>query len=243
MPIFLKAAINGARSKSEHAGLPVTVEAIAHDAQEVIAAGAHAIHFHVRDSAGRESLSPDDVERCIVACRTSVPTAPLGVSTGAWIVPSLPARLALIRAWRTQPDFASVNFAEEGAEEVAHLLQTRGVSIELGLSSPTDAARALATGWDKRCIRILLEPGETDVALALATVKAIEQTLGEAHTAAPCLLHGSEVTVWPLLMEAVRRGYQCRVGFEDTLRLPTGELAVSNAQLVSIARALMGSDS
>ena len=147
------------------------------------------------------------------------------------------------RAWRTQPDFASVNFEEEGAEEVAQLLHSRGVGIELGLSSPTDAVRALTKGWDKRCVRILLETSETDVALALANIKTVERILDEAHTSAPRLLHGSEMTTWPLLIEAVRRGYQCRVGFEDTLRLPTGELAARNAQLVSVARALMESES
>jgi uncharacterized protein (DUF849 family) len=186
-----------------------------------------------------ESLRPDDVERCILACRATVSTLPLGVSTGAWIVPNLSAHLTFLQAWRTQPDFASVNFDEEGAEDVAQLLHARGVGIELGLSSPIDAERALAGGWDKRCIRILLEPGETEVALALANVEAIERILDEAHISAPRLLHGSGETAWPLLTEAVRRGYQCRIGFEDTLYLPTGELAAHNAQIVRAARTLM----
>ena len=73
MPMFLKAAINGARSKTEHSALPVTAENIAHDANEAIAAGADAIHLHVRNDDGLESLDPNDVARCIMACRATVP--------------------------------------------------------------------------------------------------------------------------------------------------------------------------
>ena len=242
MPTFLKAAVNGARSKTEHPSLPVTAESIARDAKEAFTAGADAIHLHVRNHDGVESLAPDDVVRCVMACRATVPLAPLGLSTGAWIVPDLQARLALIRAWQSLPDFVSVNFHEEGAEEVAQSLYRRGVGIELGLSTPSAAERALAAGWDKRCIRILLEPNEIDAALALAKVQAIERILDEARASAPRLLHGSEATTWPLLIEAARHGYQCRIGFEDTLQLPTGEPAMRNAELVSAARALMTLD-
>jgi uncharacterized protein (DUF849 family) len=42
--------------------------------------------------------------------------------------------------------------------------------------------------------------------------------------------------VWPLIDEAAARGYDIRVGFEDTLALPDGSLAVSNAVLVAEAR-------
>ncbi len=161
---------------------------------------------------------------------------------GHGLFPTCRRALALIRAWQTLPDFVSVNFHEEGAEEVAQSLYRRGVGIELGLSTPYAAERARAAGWDQRCIRILLEPSEIDAALALANVQKIERILDAARTTAPRLLHGSEATTWPLLIEAARHGYQCRIGFEDTLQLPTGEPARRNAELVSAARALMTLD-
>lgn len=238
--LFIKVAVNGARSPAEHPTLPVSPEAIAQEAQGAVAAGAAAVHFHVRDTQGRESLAPAEVERCRRAVRATVPGTPLGVSTGAWIVPNLSQRLRLIEGWPTLPDFASVNFHEAGAEEVAELLYRRGVGVELGLSNPAAAGRALAAGWGERCVRILLEPEEAGVTAALATVAAIERLLDEVGTAAPRLLHGSEATAWPLLAEAARRGYQCRIGLEDTLSLPTGELAADNAQLVRAAVEVIG---
>ena len=40
---------------------------------------------------------------------------------------------------------------------------------------------------------------------------------------------------WPLLEIALRRGYDVRIGLEDTLYLPDGHLAADNAQLVAAA--------
>jgi uncharacterized protein (DUF849 family) len=136
-------------------------------------------------------------------------------------------------------DFASVNFHEDGAEDIARLLFDRGVGIELGLSTAWTAARAIVEGWGKRCLRILLEPEEEEMSSALATVQAIERVLDRAVISAPRLLHGSNAAAWDLLVESAKRGYQCRIGLEDTLQLPTGEPAASNAQMVSAALKLM----
>jgi uncharacterized protein (DUF849 family) len=46
-----------------------------------------------------------------------------------------------------------------------------------------------------------------------------------------------DATAWPLLREAVRRGYDARIGLEDTLRLPGGELAGDNLDLIRAAKA------
>jgi uncharacterized protein (DUF849 family) len=53
------------------------------------------------------------------------------------------------------------------------------------------------------------------------------------------LLHGTGVTAWPLLVEAARRGCQVRIGLEDTLLMPGGELAPDNAALVAAARRVL----
>ena len=39
-----------------------------------------------------------------------------------------------------------------------------------------------------------------------------------------------------MLAEAKKRGYDSRIGFEDTLFLPDGSIAKSNAELVQSAR-------
>lgn len=243
MAIFLKAAINGARTSTQQGSLPVSAAAIADVAQKVVAAGAQAIHFHIRDIRGMESLAPDDAGRCIMACRRAAPATPLGVSTGAWIMPDVDRRLSFISQWQVMPNFVSVNFHEQGAEEVANLLYSRGVGIELGLSTPSAVERALTDGWGKRCLRILLEPEEAGVVPARANVQAMERILDRASVSAPRLLHGFDTTAWPLLIEAVRRSYQCRIGFEDTLSLPTGERATSNVEMISVAIAVIAQES
>jgi len=70
----------------------------------------------------------DGLEAIRTACRST----PVGVSTGAWIVPDADQRLALIGAWEVLPDFAGVNFHEPGALEVARLLLGKGIAVEAG---------------------------------------------------------------------------------------------------------------
>jgi uncharacterized protein (DUF849 family) len=54
---------------------------------------------------------------------------------------------------------------------------------------------------------------------------------------APRLLHGVNATAWPLVDAASARGYATRIGFEDTLKLPGGETAPGNGELVRAALA------
>jgi uncharacterized protein (DUF849 family) len=137
------------------------------------------------------------------------------------------------------PDFASVNFDEDGAVPLAELLLARGVGVEAGLCDARAAELFAASRLAGRCLRVLLEPGEPDAAAALATVVAMEAVLDGAGITLPRLLHGAGPSVWRLIDEAAARGYDTRVGFEDTLALPDGSLASNNAVLVAEARRRM----
>jgi uncharacterized protein (DUF849 family) len=237
--IFLEAAINGARAPAEHAGLPVTPAEQARAAADCWHQGADAVHAHVRDDEGRETLAAGAVGALMRAVRAAAPALPVGISTGAWIVPDPEERAAHVRAWRARPDFASVNFDEAGAADVANALLALRVGVEAGLASPAAAEAFVASGLAPRCLRVLLEPQEKTVPEALATSASIEQVLSRAGISLPLLLHGIGVTVWPLLAEAARRGCQARIGLEDTLLLPGGELATDNAELVAAARRVL----
>ena len=120
------------RSKSEHPSVPVTPDEQAAAAVECLAAGASAIHLHVRSTSGDGSLSAVDVARTLQAVRIAAPGVQVGISTGEWLVPDPSLRLKTIAGWTELPDFASVNFNEEGAVEIAQLLISRGVGIEAG---------------------------------------------------------------------------------------------------------------
>ncbi len=235
--MLIQAALNGARTREEHPALPITPEEMAVAARECVTAGARAIHVHARGPDGRESLAAADVARAVTAIRAAVAAGvPIGVSTGAWIVPDADARLRAVAAWTTLPDFASVNFDEDGAEALADHLLSRGVGVEAGLSSVAAAERLAASGLAPRCLRALLEPDEDDVDAALGTVASLERALDAARIALPRLLHGRDATAWRLVSAAAARCYDTRAGFEDTLTLPGGLLAPRNADLVAEAR-------
>jgi uncharacterized protein (DUF849 family) len=59
--MLIKAAINGGRTRADCPALPVTPAQQAPAAAEVVAAGAGAIHVHVRGTDERESLAAEDV--------------------------------------------------------------------------------------------------------------------------------------------------------------------------------------
>jgi uncharacterized protein (DUF849 family) len=234
--VLLEVAINGARTVTEHPAVPLTPEQQAREARGAVEQGAGAIHVHVRDAAGQESLAPDDVARALEAIRAACPGTPVGVSTGAWIVPDAGRRQALIRAWEVLPDFASVNLHEAGATDVVRLLADRGVGVEGGVWNAGAARILLESGLAGRCLRILLEPAE-EPGDARVTLEAIERTLGRAGPSR--LLHGLDASAWELVALAARRGYDSRVGFEDVLTLPDGSRAESNADLVAAARRIV----
>jgi uncharacterized protein (DUF849 family) len=228
----MKAALNGNRAPGAHPDLPVSPAELAEAAADTVVAGAGALHLHPRNPAGAESLEPDDVARAVAAVRAVVPKTPVGVTTGAWIVPAVDERQALVAAWNVLPDFASVNFQEEGAEELAKLLLDRRVDVEAGLCDAAAAARFTTSAVAARCLRVLIEPQESDLATALRAVAEIEGVLDRAGVPAPRLLHGTGATVWALIAEAARRGYDTRIGLEDTLLREDGTQAPGNAALV-----------
>src|SRR6266566_4572380 len=112
--------------RAEHQGIPVTPEEQALAATESVAAGAGAIHVHVRAADGNESLAATDVAGALTAIRAAVPGIPIGVSTGAWIIRDSDARLRAVTEWTLLPDFASVNFLEAARRAAAHPWRGRG---------------------------------------------------------------------------------------------------------------------
>lgn len=244
--MLIKAAINGGRLKADHAAVPVSPEEQAADVVDCLKAGANAIHLHVRSTSSeaglrseKESLYAVDVRQTLLAVRSATPNVQIGISTGAWIAPDARARLQTVTEWEVLPDFASVNFIEEGAVELATLLLSRGVDVEAGLSDADAANVFVKSGLASRCIRVLMEPQEQELERALETVNAIEHLLasGLAHlpNVPPILLHGTEATTWSLMDEAIARGYGVRVGLEDTLVMADGRIARDNSELVAEA--------
>lgn len=234
--MLLQACLNGACDREAHPRCPITPSDVSADAIATVAAGAECVHVHPRDRDGAQTLDAEDVGNTITALRETTDVF-IGVSTGAWIVADPAERLRAIEAWRALPDFASVNFHEEGAVELATALLGREIGVEAGIWTAESAQVLVASGLAERCVRILIEPTEPVTDEAIATVDAIEAVLDGVAPEVPRLLHGRNSTAWDLVAEAARRGYDTRIGLEDTARLPDGKLTPGNADLVRAALA------
>ncbi len=226
---MLQVCLNGARSRAEHAGLPVSPAELAEAARAAVAAGAEDIHLHPKTPHGVDSLAADVVGLAVMAVRAAVPGVSVGVTTGAWTAADRPS---LIREWTVLPDHASVNWHEDGAEDVARALLDKGVAVHAGIFSGT-----LAPGLFRR------SPLVSRVTRVLAEVISpaidVDTLLNALAGLSPILLHGEDAAAWPVLRRAQALGLDTRIGLEDTLTLPDGSPAPDNAALV---RAALGLD-
>jgi uncharacterized protein (DUF849 family) len=238
--VRLQAALNGDRTKAEHAATPVSVEELERDAAACVVAGARAIHLHPRDLEGHETLDAEVVDEVITKVREAC-GVPVGVTTSAEIEPDPKHRLGHVRAWRV-PDYASVNLSETGATDVMEALIEAGVGIEAGVWAVEDAERLGASGLSGRVTRILVEPGglqlldsEQRAADAVRLVDDIHRALNRFGITSPRLQHGDGEVTWVLLIDALRRGLDTRIGLEDTLLGPNGKRTTDNEALVRAA--------
>ena len=233
--MIVQACLNGARPVGYHPALPVTPEAIAADAAACVAAGAAEIHVHPRATDGTESLAPEVIDATVAALRRRLPGTAIGISSGAWIERDDIRRLALIAAWNELPDYASVNLAEEDAPAVIAALLARGIGVEAGIATASDAERLVAMGAGPRCLRLLIEIRGADWAAARAEADAIAAVFARAGLHRPVLLHGFDDLLWPFVRLAAERQLSTRIGLEDGATLPDGAMTAGNVALVQAA--------
>jgi hypothetical protein len=105
-----------------------------------------------------------------------------------------------------------VNVSEDGAFAVMRTLRERHLGIEAGVWSVEDAQALNAAGPPAGLTRILIEPVDADPGTAVALIEEIAR---EAK-GAPILGHGDGAATWVILEAAVQRGWDTRIGLEDT---------------------------
>ena len=99
--IFLQAALNGDRI---HPAAPRTPTAIAAAARAAVDAGAHSVHVHAFDDAGRETLDSAACAKVLRAIRALCPETPISLTTSATIVADPKKRLRIVEAWEEMPE-------------------------------------------------------------------------------------------------------------------------------------------
>ena len=227
----VKACLNGGRTRAEHPAVPLTPDELAADAVAVQRAGAFAVHVHPRDSRGEQTLSARACDAAVAAIRRAAPRLPVGLSTAEFIDPDPFARAAAVRAWRTPPDFISVNLSELGWQGIVRAAVHAGIPVEAGLATPADAEELARSPFTHQVLRALIEvDGGADDARQIAELIPAE---------VPQLWHGCGDRTWEVLAAATAAGVDVRVGLEDVLVLPDGHAAADNAELVGAAVALI----
>ncbi|MEP7455290.1 3-keto-5-aminohexanoate cleavage protein [Phyllobacterium sp. SB3] len=232
---MLQACLNGARMRDYHPAVPFSGAELAKDAELVVAAGAQELHIHPRGPDGMETLDPVIVANTLRTIREVVPSVPIGLSTQWSIAPVGRARHEPIHHWETLPDYVSINLIEEDASDLMSLVFSKGIGVEAGLWSISDAERFVRLNNADQCLRVLIEILEQDIEEGLKVANDIQNVLKNAGINLPILLHGDEASVWPIYREAMVKKFDSRIGLEDYNRLPSGQMARDNAELIQTA--------
>jgi len=234
--IFLQAALNGDRI---HPAAPRTPTAIAEAARAAMDAGAHSVHVHAFDDAGRETLDAFACANVLRAVRALCPRTPISLTTSATIVNDPVERFSIVEAWREMPDLVTANQGEAGIVELCELLLSRGVGIEAGLLNADDAQAFVRSGLPSRCRRVLIEPLDTDPDIAVQHATRMENIVLTAGINLEQVHHGYGIACWAVNRRGLDRGHGIRTGLEDITQLPDGKPARDNADLVAAAMRLI----
>lgn len=208
---------------------------MAEAARACVAAGAHSVHVHAFDEAGHETLDGAACGKVLRAIRAACPGIPISLTTFAAIVSDPRERLHIVEAWDEMPDLVTANQGEEGIVELCELLLSRGVEIEAGLLTVEDARAFVHSGLAPRCRRVLIEPLDSDVNLALRHAAEMEEIILSAGITLEQVHHGEGIASWAVNRRALQRGHGIRTGLEDVTVLPDGTPARDNADLVAAA--------
>ena len=234
--VFLQAALNGDRA---HPGAPRDPAAIAQAARAAVDAGAHSVHIHAFDDAGRETLDGAACAKVLRAIRGLCPEAPVSLTTSAAIVRDPAERFSVIESWQEMPGLVTANQGEPGIVELCELLLSRGVAIEAGLLSADDARAFVRSGLAERCRRVLIEPLDDDPDAAVHHAATIEDIVVAAGITVEQVHHGYGIACWAVNRRALSRGHGIRTGLEDVTVLPDGQQTRDNADLVAAAALLI----
>jgi 3-keto-5-aminohexanoate cleavage enzyme len=242
-------APNGARrGKLDHPALPITPSELAKMAAQCCAAGARALHLHVRDEAGRHTLDAVHYRPALQAIRAEVgQQLVVQITTEAVGMYTPRQQIECVRA--VIPEAASVAIREliptaddEGlAGEFFLWAADRGVALQYIIYSPEEASRLVQ----------LVQRGVIADSRPHALFVLGRYTEGQRSAPADVLPF---LRVWPsawpwslcafgdteasCAAAAIALGGHVRVGFENNLLRVDGQLAADNSEQVANIRAL-----
>lgn len=244
-PLIMVAPNGARRTRRDHPQVPLTIGETTATAVACYAAGAGALHLHVRDTAGRHSLDAGRYRESLAELQHAVPQMRVQISTEAAGIYSPQAQLACLAA--VKPNWASVAPRELAlAPDIAARLYAtaadQGTELQHILYSEADAQ--LLARWMRAGV---LRETAPNVLLVLGRYGA--STTPPPDPAA-ILARLPQVSGWMLcafgrdehnhLIAAAARGGDCRVGFENSLVAPDGQPWRDNAHSVAALCARVG---
>ncbi len=244
-------APNGARNgKAFHPAIPVTNAELEETARTCAAAGAGAMHFHVRDREGKHVLDAKLYRDALARMSAVAPDMHLQITTEAYGRYSPEEMRAIVRD--VMPPGVSIGVKEimparvASPEDIAFYQWLDGTDIQLQNICYTpddiDLLRDLATAADLSLDRswILFVIGHYTTGLdsdpdGIAPFLERMKDLGLDLDWAVCAFGKTETTC---LAEAFRLGGKVRTGFENSIFMGDGSVARNNAEHVTEIAAL-----
>jgi 3-keto-5-aminohexanoate cleavage enzyme len=258
-PVVITCSISGAiANRAQCPAIPYTPAEYAAEARRIVDEGGVMIHIHARKPDGTPSYEIEDFAAISQAIRAEVgDTVIVNFSTGTIGVP-VEKRVEYLRACR--PEVAALNM---GSMNYAKYSRTRKEFVfKMVFANPFDeiielleAMNELGIKPEHECFDIghvgslapLIDMGVLKTPLhvdcVMGVVGGIPPTARNLAAMVENLPAGSHWGVigisrdqWMLVAAALTIGGSIRVGLEDNLYLPNGEMAKSNGDLIAKAR-------
>jgi uncharacterized protein (DUF849 family) len=258
-PVVITCAISGVLANREQCpAIPYTPAEYAAEARRIVDEGGVMIHIHARTPDGRPSFEVEDYQAITEAIRAEVGDAAIvNHSTGAVGV-SVEKRVAYLRECRPEVaalNMGSMNYAKYSRsrrdfvfkmvfanpfEEIIALLEAMN---ELGIKPEHECFDIGHVGSLEPLIDmgVLHPPLHVDCIMGVVGgIPPSARNLAAMVDNIPAGSHWGVIGIsrrqWLLVAAALTLGGSVRVGLEDNLYLPNGEMAGSNGELIAQAR-------
>ncbi len=255
--VIITAALTGVlATRQQSPYIPYTPDEIAAEARRCADAGASIVHIHARQDNGMPAYDVETYGRIDEAVKAQCPDLIINYSTGA-IGLEREMRVHHIRALK--PDMAALNMGSMNYAIYSrkaktfyhdHVFANPFKDIQYFLAAMNEAGtrpemECFDTGHINNA-RPLIDMGILQPPFQFSLVMGV---LGGIPASTKNLLHqveqlpensfwqviGIGTKQWPLVAAALTLGGNVRVGLEDNLYLPNGELAKSSAEGVETA--------
>ncbi|HTA06859.1 MAG TPA: 3-keto-5-aminohexanoate cleavage protein [Solirubrobacteraceae bacterium] len=264
-PVVITCSISGAIANREQCpAIPYTPEEYAAESRRIVDEGGTMIHIHARKPDGTPSYEIEDFQAISEAIRGEVGDAVIvNFSTGTVGVP-VAKRIEYLRACRPEVaalNMGSMNYAKYSRsrkdfvfkmvfpnpfDEIIELLEAMnelGIKPEhecfdighIGSLAPLIDMGALKTPLHVDCVMGVVGGIPATARNLAAMVDNIPAPAPGEHASHWGVI-GISRDQWMLVSAALALGGSIRVGLEDNLYLPNGEMARSNGELIAKAR-------